>query len=405
MSVSLTDRQRSLDGWLDEHGEGLVAIRRSIHANPELSGVERATTELLSERLRLAGLEPRLLRSGTGLLCDLDPDDATAPRARLAFRADLDALAMDDEKDVDYRSKIPGVAHACGHDVHTTVMLGVALYFARHRDQLPGPVRFIFQPAEEIVPGGAVSAIADGAIDDVGAILGIHCEPKLDTGLISIREGPISSASDMVSITLVGPGGHTARPERTVDLIAVAARVVRELPGRVTAQLEDGESVRLTFGMVRAGDAANVIPTHCTLRASVRTPGSRVWERLPGAVERALAELLDGTGADRVLEYVHGVPPVINHADITDIVRAAAAEEFGPDAVTDAEQSWGGDDFAWYVREVPGTFVRLGVHDPSLPGGGLDLHSGGFDADEAAIPVAIRLLVAATAEYFRRSHR
>ena len=402
MNIDDAGQARSIDRWLDEHAQDLTAIRRSIHAHPELSGQEHVTTELIAERLRLAGLEPRILASGTGLLCDLDPDAANGTRGRLAFRADLDALAMDDEKGVEYRSRIAGVAHACGHDVHTTIMLGTALYFARHRDALGGPLRFIFQPAEEIVPGGALAAIAGGAIADVDAILGIHCDPKLASGSIAIRDGPISSAADMITITLMGPGGHTARPELTVDLIALAARVILELPARVAAKVDEGPSVRLTFGMVRAGDAANVIPTHCTLRASVRTPSSPIWEQLPGAVERALGDLLEGTGARYELEYTNGVPPVVNDPDMAAIFRAAGTTELGPRAVLEAPQSWGGDDFAWYLRQIPGAFVRLGVGDPAPGALVLDLHSGVFDADESSIPLGVRLMVAASARYFEQ---
>jgi amidohydrolase len=231
----------------------------------------------------------------------------------------------------------------------------------------------------------------------------VHCDPKLETGLIAIKEGAISSAADMATISLRGPGGHTARPERTVDIIGLAARVVGELPGRVAAEVED-DSVKVVFGMLRAGDAANVIPTQCTMRASVRTPSTHVWERLEEVVGRALAGLIEGTGASHMLEYVRGVPPVVNHPGITDVVRSAAMAELGPDAVVAAEQSWGGDDFAWYVRQVPGTFVRLGVHDPGRGGPVLDLHSGAFDADEASIGVGIRLLVASAARYFERTN-
>jgi amidohydrolase len=226
----------SLDTWLDAHGQGLIALRRNMHAHPELSGSEHATTELVEERLVLAGLAPRRLAVGTGLVCDLVPPRGPDGRAPIVLRADLDALAMPDEKDVSYASQHPGVSHACGHDVHTTVVLGAALYFAHHPDELPGPVRVLFQPAEERVPGGALDAIADGAIDGAAAIVGVHCEPKLDVGTIGLRTGPISSAADMAVITLTGQGGHTARPELTVDLVDVAARVVADLPRRVAGR-------------------------------------------------------------------------------------------------------------------------------------------------------------------------
>jgi amidohydrolase len=392
--MSVHDAVRPLDRWLDEHAEGLVALRRTVHANPELSGQEHATTELVAERLELAGLHPRRLRVGTGLVCDLDPSPGIA-RPRLALRADLDALAMADEKDVGYASRTPGVAHACGHDVHTTVVLGTALYFAHHPDALPGPLRFVFQPAEERVPGGALDVLADGGLDDVAAIIGLHCEPKLDVGTIGLRDGAISSAADMAVIEITGPGGHTARPELTVDLVALAARIVTELPQRVAARVDGG--VKVVFGAVQAGDAANVIPTHCRLKASVRTPSLAVWEELPRIVVDEARALVGGTGADIEVEYTHGVPPVVNDAGVTEIVRRAALTTTG--AVTTVEQSWGGDDFAWFTRAVPGTYVRLGVRTPGGPT--LDLHAGHFDVDEESIEVGVRLLVAAVDEFHR----
>jgi len=397
-----------LDRWLDEHGDGLVALRRNLHAHPELSGQERATTDLVCERLRLAGLEPRRLAVGTGLVCDISPDARatgadTTVGGRLALRADLDALAMADEKDVAYRSQVPGVSHACGHDVHTAIVLGTALFFAHHPDQLTGPVRFIFQPAEERVPGGALDVIADHGLDGVDAIVGLHCEPKLDVGTIGLRTGAISSAADLAVITLTGPGGHTARPELTVDMVTLAARVVAELPGRVAARVayldrEHDPLVKLVFGAIHAGDAANVIPTQCILKASIRTPSLPVWDELPAAFDHELRSLLEGSGATVHIDYTHGVPPVVNDAAVTGIVGEAAAGAFGHESIEAAHQSWGGDDFAWFTREVPGTYVRLGVRSPGGPT--LDLHAGHFDVDERAIAIGVRLLTATVERHF-----
>jgi amidohydrolase len=396
-----------LDEWLHEHGPGLIALRRNLHAHPELSGQEQATTDLVQERLELAGLRPRRLAVGVGLVCDIDPATSSAPDVRpgggrLALRADLDALAMADEKDVAYRSQVPGVSHACGHDVHTTIVLGTALYFARHRELLPGPLRFIFQPAEERVPGGALDVIIDDGLGGVDAIVGLHCEPKLDVGSIGLKHGPISSAADMAVITLSGPGGHTARPELTVDLISLAAAIVRELPERVAARVAhlDGDDalVKLVFGAIHAGDAANVIPTQCVLKASIRTPSLPVWDQLPLVVEQELRALVDAVGATLHLDYTHGVPPVVNDVVVTDIVAAAAATVVGDASVAPVHQSWGGDDFAWFTREVPGTYVRLGVRDPGGPT--LDLHAGHFDVDERAIEIGVRLLAGTVDQYF-----
>jgi amidohydrolase len=390
----------SLDTWLDQHGEGLIALRRNMHAHPELSGREHATTELVEERLRLAGLAPRRLAVGTGLVCDLNPP-ASGGRRPIALRADLDALAMADDKLVSYASQNPGVSHACGHDVHTAVVLGAGLYFAHHLDELPGPVRLVFQPAEERVPGGALDAIADGAIDAVDAVVGLHCEPKLDIGTIGLKAGAISSAADMAVITLTGPGGHTARPELTVDLVTLAARVVTELPVRVADRLDDPGDLKLVFGSVVAGDAANVIPTQCVLKASVRTPSIAVWEDLPRLVTEEIDRLVADTGALAEIDYTHGVPPVVNDAAVTDRVRSAASRVAG--SVVTVEQSWGGDDFAWFTRQIPGTYVRLGVRTPGGPT--LDLHAGHFDVDERAIELGVRLLVAAVSEHFATPQR
>ena len=390
--------ERSIDAWLTEHGEGLIALRRNLHAHPELSGQEHATTDIVLQRLELAGLSPRRLSSGTGLLCELDAGQVAG--RILALRADLDALGMHDEKDVPYRSQVPGVSHACGHDVHTTVMLGAALYFAHHADELPGRLRMIFQPAEERVPGGALDAIADNALHGVDGIIGVHCDPKVDVGRIGLKAGPITSAADIARILLTGPGGHTARPEETVDMVTLAGRIVSELPHNVASALGGPENVKLVFGAIHAGDAANVIPTNCELRASVRTPSVHVWERMSDVVRDELEKLLAGTDAGWELDYTHGVPPLVNAEVVTDIVRRAATAEFGTDAVTPAVQSWGGDDFAWFTREVPGTYIRLGVHNFEAGGPRLDLHAGRFDVDERAIAVGVRTVVASVHEFF-----
>ncbi len=388
----------ALDHWLAEHGNDLVALRRHLHAHPELSYAEHATTDLLAERLTLAGLAPQRVSSGTGLVVDIDPPGGVSG-LRFGLRADIDALGMQDEKDVPYRSQVPGVSHACGHDVHTTVMLGVATYWARHRDLLPGPVRVIFQPAEEVVPSGAQIVVGDGHADGIGAMVGFHCDPHRDVGTVGLRVGPLTSACDTFSLRLTGPGGHTARPGNTVDLVQVAARVVTELPERV-AGLVGEDAVRLVFGAVHAGSAANVIPAECTLRGTVRTPDAEAWERLPQVVAAQLDDLLAGTGAGHELAYTQGVPPVVNDAGMIDLVRRVAGETLGEGAVGEAEHSWGGDDFAWYGRRVPIAYVRLGVRTPGAPGPELDLHAGHFDADEDAIGVGIRVAVGAAHRFF-----
>jgi len=346
----------------------------------------------------MAGLSPVRLSTGTGLVCYLNGDHLSG--AVLALRADLDALAIEDKKDVSYRSQVPGVTHPCAHDVHTTIMLGAALYFAHHLEELPGRLRLIFQPTEKRVPGGALDVLADNGLASVDSIIGIHCDPKLDVGCVGLLAGPISSAADMVWIVLDGPGGHTACPEEAVDMVSVAARVVLDLPKRVAAAADDKSLVKFVFGAARFGDAPNVIPSSPELRATIRTPNSHVWQEPPDLVEREVSDLLSGTGAGLELDYTSGVPPVVNDDDVVETVRRATISAFSKAAVRPAVQSWSGNDFAWFLRKVPGTYIRLGVHDPRNGHDHLDLHAGRFDVDERSIGVGVTLLVAIVHAFF-----
>jgi amidohydrolase len=375
----------ALDGHLDE----LVAFRRELHMHPELSWCEHETTERLATRLRTAGLDPRTLSSGTGLLCDVGSGDGPV----VVLRADIDALALEDEKDVPYRSQVEGVAHACGHDVHTAAVLGAGLAWARAG--MPGRLRLVFEPAEETVPGGAPGAIEDGALADAAAIYALHCDPRFDAGSVAVRTGPATAAADYLSLTLLGPGGHTARPDETVDLVALAGRVANEVPARVRERAADLGALRVVFGSLHAGHAANVIPTHATLRGSVRTPEPGAWSAAPAIVRDAVAEVCAGTGADFEIDYAAGVPPVVNDAGAVDVVRRAATVVLGDGAVAEAPRSEGGDSFGWFCEQVPGCYVRLGVHDPAGGAARVDLHAATFDVDERSIGVGASVLLGA----------
>ncbi|MBI2705487.1 MAG: amidohydrolase [Actinobacteria bacterium] len=382
----------ALEGWLDAHFDELVALRRHLHAQPELAFEEHRTTEYLIERLSVTGLEPRVLSCGTGLVCDVGEQPP-----RVALRADIDALAMDDEVDAPYCSQVPGVAHACGHDVHTTVVLGAGLFL--HKWLIAqtgrGGVRLIFQPAEEKVPGGALAVLGDGALDEISAIYGLHCDPKLPVGQVGVRAGAITSAADMFEIVLTGPGGHTARPERTVDLVSVISRVAVDLPAVVRNGTPPEHPLEVVFGAVQAGKASNVIPTHALLRGTARTTDRAVWDRAQTALREALAQVIADSGAESEVRYTVGIPPVVNDAGATAVLAEAAAELLGSAAVVPTAQSAGGDDFAWYLDRVAGSYARLGVHDPVNGDAMLDLHAGHFDVDERAIAVGIRVLAGA----------
>jgi amidohydrolase len=254
-------------------------------------------------------------------------------------------------------------------------------------------VRLLFEPAEESARGGAHDVIDAGGLAEVSWLFGLHCDPKLDAGQLGVRVGAITSAADLVAIRLHGPGGHTARPHLTVDLVAVAAQLAIALP--VALRAED-LSLNLVFGALHAGDAANVIPATAQLRGTLRTPDRAAWDTAPALLAAALEAAVEPTGATYELEHERGVPPVVNDEDATALLASAAAATLGDGAIVPTEQSAGGDDFAWYAERVPSTYARLGVHDPSSDGPRLDLHASTFDVDEHAIAVGVRVLVHAT---------
>ncbi|MER5376879.1 M20 family metallopeptidase [Streptomyces sp. NPDC002553] len=373
----------------------LVAFRRDMHMHPELGNQEFRTTAAIKERLERAGLKPRVLAAGTGLVCDIG--DASDGTPILAMRADIDALPIPDTKsECSYRSKVPDRAHACGHDVHTTVVLGAGLVLADlHRQGLlPRPVRLVFQPAEEVLPGGAADAIQDGVLEGVGRIIAVHCDPRVDAGLIGLRTGPITSACDRLEIALEGPGGHTARPHLTTDLVTAAARVVTDVPALVGRRVDTRAGLAVTWGRIDCGHAPNVIPQHAELSGTVRCLDIDAWRQAPDLVVAAIDEVANLHRAKSEINYVRGVPPVVNDADVTALLNDAMIARHGEGTVESTEQSLGGEDFSWYLERVPGAMARLGVRHPGERTV-RDLHQGDFDADESAIKVGVELFTAA----------
>ncbi|MFD9795064.1 amidohydrolase [Streptomyces sp. NPDC059070] len=373
----------------------LMAFRRDLHMHPELGNQEFRTTAAIKKRLEAAGLKPRVLASGTGLLCDVGEREPDWPM--LAIRADIDALPIPDAKvNVPYRSTVPDRAHACGHDIHTTTVLGAGLVLAELDRQglLPHPVRLVFQPAEEVLPGGATDAILSGALDGVGKIIAVHCDPRVDAGRIGLRAGPITSACDRLEITLDGPGGHTARPHLTTDLVTAAARVVTDVPALLARRIDARAGLAVTWGRIDAGHACNVIPMRAELAGTVRCLDLDAWRDAPDMVHAAIDEVATLHRAKSEINYVRGVPPVVNDPAVAELLREAQTARRGAFSVEDTEQSLGGEDFSWYLEHVPGAMARLGVRTPGS-NARLDLHRGDFDADEAAIKVGVELFTAA----------
>jgi amidohydrolase len=381
-----------LDRWLSERGPELVALRRHIHAHPELSGQEFKTAALIMRTLTNAGLSPRLVPKRNGVICDV-PGNGTEPRT-IALRADIDALPLPDTKDVPYRSTVDGVCHACGHDVHTAILVGVGLALKQlsKEGELPGTVRLLFQPSEEGTPSGALDVIAAGGLKDVAAVFGLHCAPQLPVGLVGVRSGPFTAAADLVEVRLRGPGGHTARPHLTADLVHALSRVVVDVPALLDRRVDPRAGVSMVFGAIRAGEAPNAIPIEGFARATVRVLNRDAWKTVREIVESLIRDVVAPTGAEVSIDYHRHVPPVVNDRLVTAVVAGAAGAALGPDRVIEAEISMGGEDFAFYQEHVPGSMMRLGVGIPGSPVK-FDIHQSAFDADERAIGHGVRVLV------------
>ncbi|MFD6176467.1 MULTISPECIES: amidohydrolase [unclassified Isoptericola] len=369
----------------------LIAVRRDVHAHPELARQEVRTTALVADRLRAAGLEPRLLE-GSGLVCDIGPGRTADGRGRVALRADIDALPLEDSCGLPFRSVVPGVAHACGHDVHTAVVLGAGLALAALADEglLERGVRLVFQPAEEVTPGGAHDVIGQGALDGVDRIAAVHCEPKLDVGQVGTRIGPITSASDTVTVTLSSSGGHTSRPHLTGDVVYALGQVITQVPAVLGRRLDPRSGVNLTWGAVHAGNAHNAIPATGTVGGTLRCLDVRAWERAGQVLHDAVEQVVAPYEVDVTVRHARGVPPVDNDAAVTGALEAAGAAVLGPDGVVLTEQSLGGEDFAWYLTKAPGAMARLGTATPGERR--YDIHRGDLVVDERSIAVGARLL-------------
>ena len=373
-----------VDTWLAEHGAELIGWRRDLHSHPELSRQEVRTTEVVMSELASAGLTPRRLPLGTGVVCDLGPEGAP----RIALRADMDALPITEHTGLPFSSQVEGVSHSCGHDAHTAILLGVGKLLAS-LDELPVGVRLIFQAAEEVMPGGALDAIEAGVTTGVSRIFALHCDPKLPVGSVGLRAGALTSAADHIDLQLHSPGGHTSRPHLTGDLVYAMGTVITGLPGILSRRVDPRSGTIMVWGAAHAGSAANAIPQEGRLRGTVRTGDHTTWAELEPIVRSVIGELLAPLGVRYDLSYYRGVPPVVNDEAAIEMFTESVAA-IGPNAVADTPQSPGGEDFSWYLEHVPGAMGRLGVWDGIRPH--VDLHQPNFDIDERALAVGVRAL-------------
>jgi amidohydrolase len=363
----------------------VVALRRELHEHPEVSFDEKRTTELIMDQLIALGLAPRRLRGGTGVVADIG---TVGPL--IALRADIDALPLADAKEVSYRSRQDGVCHACGHDAHTAILLAAAERLVH--EELPGRIRLIFQPAEEVIPGGALSVIEAGALEGVEQIFALHCDPRLTTGMIGLRVGAITAACDRFEVAVSGPGGHTGRPHVSAELVYALGQLITELPGVLSRRVDPRAALSLVWGAVHAGSAANAIPTSGYLRGTVRVFDRDTWDAAEPLLRELVEQIAAPSGVRADVTYIRGVPPVVNDASAVEVQRAGVVAALGSDALAETPQSMGGEDFAWYLDHAPGALARLGVAAPGTEGA-VDLHQGTFDIDEAALGIGVRYTV------------
>lgn len=378
----------------------LVAFRRDLHQHPELSYEEHRTTQRILELLTDHGLSPVKLQD-TGAYVDIGEGPLV-----LGLRADIDALPLPERTGLDYASATEGVAHACGHDVHTSVMAGTAI--AVHRlvtglagqvnsayDDVPltGRVRVIFQPAEERLPGGSLSVIRQGVLEGLPRILAAHCEPRFDVGTIGTRIGAITSASDTVKITLTGRGGHTSRPHLTEDMVYALSQIAVNVPAVLNRRIDVRSAVSVVWGQITAGAAPNAIPSTGYLAGTLRCLDAEAWQSAGELLDEVVQQVAAPYGVKVSLEHVRGVPPVVNTEAETDLIEDSARAELGSRAIQLTPQSMGGEDFAWMTQQVPGSMLRLGTRTPGGPV--YDLHMGDFAPDERAIGVGMRIFTAA----------
>jgi len=384
----LTAVRTTLEGLLGE----LETIRQDIHAHPELSRQETRTTAVAADRLTKAGIHVRTL-PGSGLLADIG---AEHPAYRVALRADLDALPVHERTGLAYASRTDGVCHACGHDLHVACLLGAGLALHAHEDELVRrglAVRLVFQPAEEVIPGGAHDVVAQGALDDVDRILAVHCDPTVDTGQVGLIEGAITSAADGITVTLSGRGGHTSRPHLTQDLTYALGKVITDVPAVLSRRLDPRAGAALVWGSVHSGSAPNVIPSSGTVAGTLRMLDARVWTQVGDMVDEIVQAVVAPYAVQAKVAHVRGVPPVVNAPEVVAVLASAAHAVIGPDAVVGTVQSLGGEDYAWYLRQVPGAMARLGTRTPGGPT--YDLHQGDLVVDPRALGHGAALLCAA----------
>lgn len=383
---------KSLFAEIEANREEMVALRRDLHAHPELAFQETRTSAKVASMLESAGLEVRTGLAGTGVVGVLR---GQRPGPTVMVRADIDAIPVDEANEVPYRSQNPGVMHACGHDGHTAVAAVLAGLLAHHRSELRGSVVFAFQPAEEAV-SGALPMIEAGAMEDpaVDRVIGFHLWNEAAVGRVGVRSGPVFASADEITIEITGRGGHAAVPHRATDPIAAAAYAITALQTLVSRETAPLDAAVVTIGSIHAGTAFNIIPERVEMRGTVRAFKEDVRDH----TLRRMREIVSGTAAalksQATVSSRFGCPPVVNDAGVTEVVRQAALDAAGPDAVFESDPTMGSDDMAYFLQRAPGCYFVVGSRNEARGLSGAH-HNSCFDFDEEAMVVGARVLAGA----------
>lgn len=380
---------------LDELYEEIVEIRRHLHQNPELSFQEENTAKYIAEFHQKLGHEVRANVGGHGVLAYLKGDK---PGPTVALRADFDALPIQEQTDVPFKSQNEGVMHACGHDGHTATLLGLAKALNGMKSEIEGTVLFLHQHAEELPPGGAIAMIEDGCLEGVDVIFGTHLQAQMPLGEIGYRSGPLQAAPDRFDIKIVGKGGHGANPHETKDSIVIGGQLIGNLQQIVSRRVDPLESAVVSVCNFEAKNPYNVIADSASLTGTVRTFKEEIRMFIEAEIERIIKGTCYAAGADYEYTYMRGYPTTVNHKEETEFVAALAQHVPGVEAVNETEPIMGGEDFSYYMQKVKGTFFFTGAKNPDAKES-YPHHHPKFDIDERALLIAAKVLGSATLNY------
>ncbi|WP_261130266.1 M20 family metallopeptidase [Bacillus sp. Marseille-Q3570] len=369
----------------------MIDIRRDLHMHPEISFQEKRTAKLIAKYLEDLGLEVKTKVGGNGVVGRLK---GGRPGKTIALRADFDALLVPDEKDVSYKSRVPGVSHACGHDIHTGALLGVAKVLSDVKKELPGEVVFLHQHAEEMAPGGAKSMVEDGCLDGVDEVYGAHVEVNFPIGTVAVNDGYVQASSDAFDITINGKGGHAAEPHRSKDPVAIGSHLVVDLQNIVSRRVDPLHPALVTVGAFNSGDAHNVIPDKAYLKGTVRTYDQEIRKQVENELKLICEKTGEKHGVTIDVTYDRGYISLYNHPDPTAYIKKLSTEIVGEEKVLVKPPDMGGEDFAYYVDAVPGTFFWVG-------GGNSEIdavyphHHPKFDVDEESMLLIGKVFISA----------